>query len=120
MKTKKLSIRNINSIRKYLTIFSGIFRLTDAEIDVLSAMIRYRLKGLLTESHADPFTSDAKKKIAEELGMANPYSMNTYMQRFREKGVIIKEDNVQMFHPWLMPMGEQEIIIKPEWKLSLD
>lgn len=120
MSQKTVRIRNITSIRKYLTIFSGIFRLTDAELDVLAEMITYQLKGMTSRAPSDPFTSSAKKQIADTLQMANPYSVNTYLQRLRNKGcVIATPEGKHIFHPWLMPKGETQIVIIPEWNLKL-
>lgn len=117
-KTKQCNIKNINSIRKYLTIFAGIFRLTDSELDVLAEMVRYQLLGMYHKTDSDPFSSSAKKIIAERLDMKNPYSVNTYLQRLREKGAVIRSRS--MIHPWLVPTGEQTIEINLEWNLNLE
>ncbi len=115
-KTKTLTVKNLTSVRKYLTLFSGIFQLTEAELDVLAEMIRYKLKGLYARTDSDPFSTSAKKHIAKRLEMSNPYSINTYLQRLRRKGAIVNNQ----FHPWLVPMGETKIEITLEWKLNLE
>lgn len=117
MKVKNLRIKNITSVRKYLLIYTGIFQLTDAELDVLAEMIRYRLKGLHSKTDSDPFSVGAKKLISQRLGMGNPYSVNTYIKRLRDKGAILPGNKL---HPWLIPMGERAIEIELEWKLNLD
>lgn len=114
-KIKQCTIRNITSVRKYLTIFSGIFQLTEAELDILAEMIRYQLIGAYKGTGADPFSPDAKKAIAARLDMKNPYSINTYLQRLRTKGAVIGAQ----IHPWLLPKGEGKIEINLEWNLNL-
>lgn len=120
-KDKNLKIRNITSIEKYLAIFSGIFRLTDAERSILSEIIRYQLKARMAGDHADPFSAAAKRVVCQRLGIANPYSINTYLGRLRKKGAVIKtQEGNDIVHPWLLPRGEKSIVIELEWKLKLD
>lgn len=121
MKTKNLTIKDLTSIRKYLSIFSGIFRLTDAELDVLSEIIRHQFKARLQGQSVDPFSPASKRAICERLKVSNPYSINTYIGRLRDKKAVIRtKDGQQIVHPWLMPKGERQIQIDLEWKLNLD
>lgn len=115
-KRKICKVKNINSIRKYLLLFSGVFQLTDAEINVLAEMIRYHLRGLYYESDPDATSMAAKKIIAERLELGNPYSINTYLQRLREKGAILPGNK---FHPWLLPKGEKIVEIHIDWNLNI-
>ena len=120
-KIKPVKIKNINSIRKYLQIFSGVFGLTSKEIDVLSEIIRYQfLARINKQQDTNPFSAEAKKQICERMNIANPYSINTYLARLRKRKAIIRtQEGGQQVHPWLMPMGEKQIIIDLEWKLKL-
>ena len=117
---KKFRIKKIDSVEKYLQIYKGIFSLTDKEIEVLSEMIRYYLRGRMAKEPSDPFASAAKAIITKNIGMKNPYSINTYIQRLREKGAIVnKPEQPYQIHPWLIPVGEKFIEIELEWMLNL-
>ena len=105
----------MNSLQKYLQIYRGFFDLTDSEARILAEMIRYHLRGLYHKSDSNPTSPAAKKVIAQNVGLSNPYSVNTYLQRLREKGAVIDTQ----IHPWLIPKGESVIEIHLDWKLNI-
>tara|TARA_R100000995_G_C3478582_1_gene122473 strand:- start:1627 stop:1953 length:327 start_codon:yes stop_codon:yes gene_type:complete len=77
---------NIDSTYKYLQLWNGIFNLTNTELTILSYFI-----------DADDLTitenfCDMKNKIvvARLAGMKDPNTLNNYIKKFKDKGVISK------------------------------
>jgi len=69
--------------KDYLTLLNGILKLTAVELDVLAAFLE-----------VDPFicaTKNARKMVAEKLGMKNVAVLNNYVKSLKDKGVIYKD-----------------------------
>jgi hypothetical protein len=119
MTNKQITIRNIDSVGKYLRIFNGVFNLTPAELDVLEQIVLRQLRQIKAGNSADVFSPGAKAAIAAQLKMAHPYHMNNYVKKLRDKGAILSAPDGQLLvHPWLMPKGEKQIVINLQWSNS--
>ena len=71
---------------KYLQVFNGILELTQREMLVLSKFIDF--------SESDNICSQStKKKVADDMGIKDPNTLNNYVKRLKDKGAITKNKN---------------------------
>jgi len=77
----------VNSTYKYLQVWNGIFNLTDKELKILSLFIDIN-KNL---KDANLCTPKAKKLVAKELGFADHNTLNNYVKKCKDKGVLFKK-----------------------------
>lgn len=68
---------------KYLQVFNGILELTQRELLVLSKFID------LSDSN-NICSQETKKKVAEDMGIKDPNTLNNYVKRLKDKGAITK------------------------------
>ena len=71
---------------QFLQVFNGILELTDKELDVLSRFID------LSET-INLCSAEAKRAVAESMGIENPNTLNIYVKRLKDKGAIQKTKN---------------------------
>tara|TARA_R110002020_G_scaffold400391_2_gene610470 strand:- start:172 stop:510 length:339 start_codon:yes stop_codon:yes gene_type:complete len=77
----------VNSTYKYLQIWNGIFNLTDKELKIISLFIDVNK----TLNSANLCTPKAKKLVAKELGFVDYNTLNNYVKKFKDKGVLLKK-----------------------------
>jgi hypothetical protein len=95
---KKITV-NIDSSLKYLQIWNGIFNLTDKGLKILATFIDVQLI-----SKEENFCSvKNKKKVASIIGLKDYNTLNNYVKRFKDKGVVIKNNNVYHLNNFLNP-----------------
>ena len=85
---KKLTIK-INSTYKYLQVWNGIFNLTNKELEVLSTFID--VQDISKEDNISSMSN--KKEVAEKLLIKDPNTLNNYIKKFKDKGVLRVKDN---------------------------
>ena len=86
----KKTIRvNINTTYKYLQIWNGIFNLTDKELEILTAFVDTQE---ITED-INLCSINNKKQVARMIGIKDYNTLNNYIKRFKDKGVILKRMN---------------------------
>jgi|TARA_R100000030_G_scaffold96310_1_gene84333 hypothetical protein len=85
---KKITV-NIDSTYKYLQLWNGIFNLTNTELSVLSAFIDTNK----VKSEDNLCSMDNKKEVARVVGIKDPNTLNNYIKKFKDKGVITKFNN---------------------------
>ncbi len=85
---KKLTIK-INSTYKYLQVWNGIFNLTNKELEVLSTFID--IQDISKEENISSMSN--KKEVAEKLLIKDPNTLNNYIKKFKDKGVLRVKDN---------------------------
>ena len=85
---KKLTIK-INSTYKYLQVWNGIFNLTNKELEVLSVLID--IQDISKEDNISSMYN--KKEVAEKLLIKDPNTLNNYIKKFKDKGVLSVKDN---------------------------
>ena len=97
---KALTI-NVDSTKKYLQIFNGIFNLTDMELEVLSYLI--------DNQKTDPnLCSASNKRIAANLLAIDDYrKLNNYVKRLKDKGAIKYVNRVYKYNSLLDPSNEE-------------
>lgn len=101
-KVIKVTLRNTE---QYLRILNGMFKLTDKEILVLAAFIDKQKE--LESTGLNVFSTEVKKKIAEELGMDDFNTMNVYVKRLKDKKAVIYKNSTYKVNP---------ILIKRDWE----
>ena len=79
---KKLII-NVDSTYKFLQVFNGILNLTDKELIVLAKFIEIGDK-------KDLCSVEAKKQVAESIGIKDFNTLNNYVKRLKDKKAIYK------------------------------
>jgi len=105
MKKKRVTIK-ANTTYKYLQLWNGIFNLTEKELTILSCFIDVRN----TLNVSSLCGIDNKKEVAKLLNIKDPNTLNNYVKRFKDKGVIIKSENIYLLSHVLEPETEQIII----------
>ena len=85
---KKLTIK-INSTYKYLQVWNGIFNLTNKELEILSTFID--IQDISKEDNISSMSN--KKEVAEKLLIKDPNTLNNYIKKFKDKGVLRVKDN---------------------------
>ena len=85
MMDQNLTIK-VNSTYKYLQIWNGIFNLTEKELKILALFIdvNKELKA------ANLCTPKSKKLVAKQLGFTDHNTLNNYIKKFKDKGVLLK------------------------------
>jgi hypothetical protein len=97
MKKQKLTIK-ATTIYKYVQLWNGIFNLTSKELDILSTFLELPLE--------IAFTTKGKKLTAKALNLKDFNTLNNYIKKFKDKGVIKKVDNEYILNKLLDPTTE--------------
>jgi len=90
----RIPTNNRNLVRDYVRAVNGILKLTDREVEVVAAFIRYDQENAATPS--------ARKYVAEELEMKSVAVLNNFVKALKDKGVIVavpNERNRYTYHP---------------------
>lgn len=98
MKKRKITV-NIDSTLKYLQLWNGIFHLTDKGLQILSTFIDVQS---ITEE-VNLCSVRNKKEVARIVGIKDYNTLNNYIKRFKDKGVILKNNNTYKLNPFLYP-----------------
>jgi hypothetical protein len=98
MKKKKITV-NINSTYKYIQLWNGIFNLTDKELSILSSFIDVNN---ITEE-VNICNVKNKKEVSRMVGIKDYNTLNNYIKRFKDKGVMFKRNNTYKLNPFLYP-----------------
>ena len=82
---KKITVK-ANSTYKYLQLWNGIFNLTNTELVILSAFIE--VNNIIENTNF--CAMENKKAVAASSGIKDPNTLNNYIKKFKDKGVIQK------------------------------
>ena len=104
---RKITV-TMDTTYKYVQLWNGIFNLTDKGLQILSAFIDVQI---ITEE--DNFCSvKNKKEVARIVGIKDYNTLDNYIKRFKDKGVVSKKDNNYKLNNLLNPnTSSVEIII---------
>jgi len=69
---------------KRLRIWNGIFNLTDKELEILGQLIDVSINN----KGGNLCSVENKKKAAKELKISDYNTLNNYVKRFKDKGVV--------------------------------
>lgn len=95
---RKITV-TIDTTYKYVQLWNGIFNLTEKGLQILAAFIDVQI---ITEE--DNFCSvKNKKEVARIVGIKDYNTLNNYIKRFKDKGVISKKDNNYKLNNLLNP-----------------
>lgn len=111
MKSKKIGVK-IRSTAHYIKLFNGIFNMTDTEIKVLGAFIDEYKKIEKAGLDLNMFSTSVKKKVAENLGRDDFNTLNNYIKRMHDKGILTKVVDGYEVNKTLIPGEEEEIVFK--------
>lgn len=100
---KKLTI-NVDSTYKFLQVFNGILNLTDKELLVLAKFIE-------VGDPKDLCSIDAKKIVAESLGIKDFNTLNNYIKRLKDKRAIFKRGSKYFLSSSITPSKVMNIQI---------
>lgn len=89
---KKIYLKKELTPQLYLQMLNGIFNLTPKEIEVAQYFLKEHWKGNY------PFSVDVKKHIANELNFKSFYNLNTYLNKFVNKKLIVNVSNGYVFN----------------------
>ena len=81
MMSRTIKIKADSTFR-FLQVFNGILELTDKELLVLSKFVDNEQHGFCS--------AESKRKVAEEIGILDPNTLNNYVKRLKDKGAIVK------------------------------
>mgnify|MGYP003663955493 FL=1 len=102
MKIKTIKV-NIDSTYKYIQLWNGIFNLTDKELTILSSFIDVND---ITEE-VNLCSVKNKKAVSQMIGLKDYNTLNNYIKRFKDKGVILKNANTYKINPFLYPDADK-------------
>jgi|TARA_R110000787_G_scaffold69574_1_gene154720 predicted transcriptional regulator len=97
--TRKKITLVINSTYKYIQLWNGIFNLTEKGMQILSAFIDVQ-----DITNEDNFCSvKNKKEVARIVGLKDYNTLNNYVKRFKDKGVLKNNNSTYTLNPFLNP-----------------
>lgn len=106
---KKIPVK-LSNFKNYISLFDGIFGLTDKEKEVLVGFIKMKIFLDNKDIDENPFNADRKKQVAKMLGRDNFNTLNNYIMRLKNKQAISKVEEGYEISPVLMPQGEKKIV----------
>lgn len=92
---------------KYLSFFNGLFKLTDNELKVLTALVD-------NQDTDNLCSATNKKKIAEVLEIKDHNTLNNYVKRLKDKKAIIKDKANYKLNPMLVKQNRVIAVIADE------
>ena len=95
---KKITVK-IDSTYKYVQLWNGIFNLTDKGMQILSAFID--VQNITDEENICSVKN--KREVARIVGIKDYNTLNNYVKRFKDKGVLAKNNNIYSLNPFLNP-----------------
>ena len=97
-KKRKITV-NIDTTYKYVQLWNGIFNLTEKGMQILSTFIDVQ-----EITNEDNFCSVRnKKEVSRIIGIKDYNTLNNYIKRFKDKGVIYKNNSVYSLNNFLNP-----------------
>jgi len=107
---KKITV-NIDTTYKYVQLWNGIFNLTEKGMQILSAFID--VQNITSEENICSVKN--KREVARIVGIKDYNTLNNYVKRFKDKGVLNKNNNIYSLNPFLNPdTSFVEVIIKKD------
>jgi len=110
MKKKRITVK-IDTTYKYLGLWNGLFNLTPKELRILAAFIDINRNQ--TPSAMNACNIEIKKLVAKSVGIKDHNTLNNYVKRFKDKGVMLKKESGYVLNKLLEPDTDSvEILIK--------
>tara|TARA_R110000765_G_C18464490_1_gene550233 strand:- start:54 stop:389 length:336 start_codon:yes stop_codon:yes gene_type:complete len=102
---KKITVK-ADSTYKYLQLWNGIFNLTNTELIILSTFID--VDNIIEDTNFCSMQN--KKAVAASSGIKDPNTLNNYIKKFKDKGVIQKVGSNYVLNRLLIPELNGETI----------
>jgi|TARA_R100001163_G_C4987864_1_gene141582 predicted transcriptional regulator len=107
---RKITV-TMDTTYKYVQLWNGIFNLTEKGLQILAAFIDVQI---ITEEQNFCSVKN-KKEVARIVGIKDYNTLNNYIKRFKDKGVVSKKDNNYKLNNLLNPSTSSvEITINKE------
>lgn len=106
---KKIKVK-ADTTFKYLQLLNGILKLTDKEIAILADFVDLQKKINDAGFDMNAFSTENKKKVAKMQGRKDFNTLNHYIKKLSEKGVIRPIDGGYKIRDFLIPGNEKEIV----------
>tara|TARA_R110002050_G_scaffold140618_1_gene265568 strand:- start:662 stop:997 length:336 start_codon:yes stop_codon:yes gene_type:complete len=101
----------VNSTYKYLQLWNGIFNLTDKELKILALFIDADKE----KKSVNLCSPTAKKLVAKQLGFADYNTLNNYVKKFKDKGVLLKKGRNYSLNK-LLNIKTESVRINLQWQ----
>ena len=98
MNKKRITV-SIDTTYKYLQIWNGIFGMTNKELEILTAFID--VQNITEEVNLCSVLN--KKAVAGNVGIKDYNTLNNYIKRFKDKGILLKNNNTYKLNSLLSP-----------------
>ena len=104
-------------VKAWLKIWSGVLSLTNMDIEILSYIMINYIK-VKRDGVMEPYASklvlgnDSIKDIRKKFNNMSRQAFNNYKAKFKEKKVLIEEEDVLFINPKLVP--QKELVFKFE------
>ena len=95
---RKITV-NIDSTLKYIQLWNVIFNLTEKELQILSTFIDVQT---ITDE-VNLCSVRNKKEVSRIVGIKDYNTLNNYIKRFKDKGVMLKRSGHYILNPFLTP-----------------
>src|SRR5690554_1661937 len=102
---KKITIPIKNSY-DYIRKMNGFFNLTEKESFILSKFVDKHDE--LVSTKIDPFSSQIKRIIADDIDIDDYTQINVYIKRLKDKGAIRKDHGSYIINPLLRLYKDEE------------
>lgn len=107
--SKQINV-SITTLRDYAELLNPLFGLTDTELEVLGGFIKAKVAIDKSNLDVNPFSTEVKKEVAEDLGREDFNTLNTYIKRLKDKNAIIPNQEGYQIHPAFIPDGSGKIL----------
>ena len=108
MINRKITV-SIDSTLKYIQLWNGIFNLTDKEIQILSTFIDVQN----ISEEVNMCSVKNKKDVSRIVGIKDYNTLNNYIKKFKDKGVMLKSNGDYKLNPFLNPDTDSvKVILK--------
>lgn len=101
----------VNSTYKYLQLWNGIFNLTDKELKILALFIDADKE----KKDVNLCSPASKKLVAKQLGFTDHNTLNNYVKKFKDKGVLLKRGRSYSLNK-LLNIKTKSVRINLQWQ----
>lgn len=74
--------------KEFILAINGILQLTQREMDVLEALMRFDDEQSQQSDHKNVISAECRKRIKDEVGVT-PDNLSRYISKFKEKGIVV-------------------------------
>lgn len=101
----------VNSTYKYLQIWNGIFNLTEKELKILALFVDVNKE----KKDVNLCSPSSKRLVAKHLGFTDHNTLNNYVKKFKDKGVLLKRGRNYSLNK-LLNIKTKSVRINLQWQ----